>query len=89
MILYVSIMTILDKDKDQSLLDEHISYLEKEINLGNILFKGPFTDHSGGLLIIKADNQAKAREVIENDPAIKYGSRAYVLKEWKSNYELE
>ncbi|WP_425446767.1 YciI family protein [Dethiothermospora halolimnae] len=87
MILYAAILEMVDLKKDKEHLDIHIDYLNKNIEAGNIFAKGPFTDHSGGLVIYKANSFEEAKELVENDPAIKHGTRRYTLKEWKSNIE--
>lgn len=87
MILYAARLRTIDKEKDKELLEEHIAYLNKYIAEGKIFAKGPFTDHSGGLVIYRVDSWEEAKSIIENDPAIKHGSRDYILKEWKSNIE--
>lgn len=87
MILYIALLTTVDKEKNDELLEEHKTYLKKHIDGGKIFAKGPFTDHSGGLVIYSVENIDEAKEIIENDPVIKYNSREYILKEWKSNIE--
>lgn len=87
MILYASIMETVDKDKDKELLEDHIAYLNDYIARGEIFAKGPFLDHTGGLVILRVGSMDEAREIVENDPAIKLGSRKYSLKEWRSNIE--
>lgn len=87
MILYASIMKMEDPKKDKEVLEDHIAYLEKHIEKGNIYAKGPFLDHSGGLVIFSVDSIEDAREIVEADPAIAVGSRSYELKEWRSSLE--
>ncbi len=87
MILYVAILKTIDSKKDAEVLHEHKAYLQKYIDMGKIYAKGPFTDHSGGLVIYKVDNLDEAKTIIENDPVIRENSREYLLKEWKSNIE--
>lgn len=87
MILYTALLTTIDKEKDQEVLEEHKQYLNKYIDEGKIFAKGPFTDHSGGLVIYSVENIDEAKRIIENDPVIKYNSRQYTLKEWRSNIE--
>ena len=87
MILYVAILKTLDAKKDAEVLDEHKAYLQKYIDMGKIYAKGPFTDHSGGLVIYKVDSIDEAREIIEKDPVIRENSREYLLKEWRSNID--
>lgn len=87
MILYVAILETIDPKKDGEILDVHKAYLQKYIEEGKIFAKGPFTDHSGGLIIYKTESLEEAREIAENDPVILHKSRKLTLKEWKSNIE--
>ncbi|WP_406244068.1 YciI family protein [Tissierella carlieri] len=73
--------------KDSEILDIHKAYLQKFIDEGKIFAKGPFTDHSGGLVIYKANSYEEAKEMAENDPAVLQKSRTLILKEWRSNIE--
>lgn len=85
--LYVATMKTVDLKKDGEMLQEHIAYLEKYIANGKIYAKGPFLDHSGGLVIYNVDSREEAKEIIDNDPAIVNKSRTYQLKEWRSSFE--
>lgn len=85
MILYAAILKTIDKKKDEEILDVHKAYLQKYIDNGKIFAKGPFTDHSGGLVIYNVDSYEEAKELAENDPAVLEKSRELTLKEWKSN----
>lgn len=85
MILYAAILKTIDKKKDEELLDIHKAYLQEHIDNGNIFAKGPFTDHSGGLVIYRVNSYEEAKELAENDPAVLHKSRELTLKEWKSN----
>lgn len=87
MILYAAILKTVDKKKDEEVLDIHKAYLQKYIDNGKIFAKGPFTDHSGGIVIYKVDSYEEAKELAENDPVILEKSRELTLKEWKSNIE--
>lgn len=87
MILYAAILETIDPKKDAEILDVHKAYLQKYIDEGKIFAKGPFTDHSGGLVIYKVDSLEEAKKLAENDPAILEKSRTLTLKEWRSNIE--
>jgi len=87
MILYAAILETIDSQKDSEILDVHKAYLQKFIDEGKIFAKGPFTDHSGGLVIYKAESFEEAKKLAENDPAVLQKSRKLTLKEWKSNIE--
>lgn len=87
MILYAAILETIDPKKDAEILDVHKAYLQKYIDEGKIFAKGPFTDHSGGLVIYKVDSFEEAKKLAENDPAVLEKSRTLILKEWRSNIE--
>lgn len=87
MILYAAILETIDAKKDSEILDIHKAYLQNLIDEGKIYAKGPFTDHSGGLVIYKAKSYEEAKEMAEKDPAILQKSRSLILKEWLSNIE--
>ena len=87
MILYAAILETIDSQKDSEILDIHKAYLQKYIDEGKIFAKGPFTDHSGGLVIYKAESYEEAKELAENDPAVLQKTRKLTLKEWRSNIE--
>ncbi len=85
-ILYAAILKMVDPIKDAEILEDHIAYLNKYIAEGKIFAKGPFTDHSGGLVIFDVENIEEAKNLIENDPITIHKTRTYELKEWKSTF---
>ena len=88
MIYYPAFFKTIDSKKDEEIRAAHLDYLKKLIDEGKILAKGPFTDHSGGLIIFRVASIEEARELVENDPVILENSRTYELKEWRSNLEI-
>jgi len=87
MILYAALLEMVDGEKDEKVLEIHKAYLQKHIDNGNIYAKGPFTDHSGGLVIYKANSYNQAMELAANDPVVLQGTRKLTLKEWRSNLD--
>lgn len=85
MIYYAAILRTIDKNKDAEVLEDHKAYLQKYIDEGKIYAKGPFLDHTGGLVIYSTGSLEEARQILENDPVIIHSSRTYELKEWKSS----
>lgn len=85
-ILYAAILKMIDPVKDAEILEEHIEYLNKHIASGKIFAKGPFLDHSGGLVIFETENMEEAKQLIDNDPVIINNTRTYELKEWRSTF---
>lgn len=81
---FVALMETIDPIKDAEILESHKAYLSEHIALGNIFAKGPFTDHSGGLIILKMDSFESAKVIMDNDPVSIHNTRKITLKEWKS-----
>ncbi|ABR46761.1 conserved hypothetical protein [Alkaliphilus metalliredigens QYMF] len=81
---FVAILEILDPEKDAQILDIHKAYLQKYIAEGKIFAKGPFTDHTGGLIIYQTNSYEEAKTLAENDPVIKENTRKMIFKQWKS-----
>lgn len=81
---FVAIMETIDAAKDAEILDSHKAYLQHHIDIGNIYAKGPFTDHSGGLIILKTDTLEIAQNVMDNDPVSLNNTRKITLKQWKT-----
>lgn len=81
---FAAIMETIDPAKDAEILEEHKAYLQHHIDIGNIFAKGPFTDHSGGLIILKTDCLETAQAVMDNDPVSVNHTRRITLKQWKT-----
>jgi len=81
---YIAYLETLDKTKDAAILDEHKAYLKKYLDEGKIYAKGPFLDHSGGIIIYKTKNKEEAYEIATKDPVIRDGTRKMIFKAWKS-----
>lgn len=85
----IALMKTIDKEKDNEILEEHIDYLNKHIEKGNILAKGPYTDHSGGFIIFGVKTMEEAQRIADHDPAAINKTREFTLKEWKSSVDLQ
>lgn len=81
---YIAYLETVDKIKDAEILDEHKAYLQKYLEEGKIYAKGPFLDHTGGIIIYKTKDEKDAYEIASNDPVIREGSRIMTFKAWKS-----
>jgi uncharacterized protein len=55
---------------NDKLLEDHINYLKKLRVDGHLLVCGPFLDNQGAMLVIKANSEAEAMDLIKNDPFI-------------------
>lgn len=51
-------------------LDDHVAYLRDLFDRQKGLMAGPLSDSAGGLTILQADDEAEARTLIAQDPAV-------------------
>jgi uncharacterized protein YciI len=68
--------------EEDEIIDQHFAYLEDLTQKGVITLVGRTlnTDRTGfGLTIFTAEDETEAREIMENDPAIKSGLMAATL----------
>ncbi|KAB2338827.1 hypothetical protein F7731_04565 [Cytobacillus depressus] len=85
---FIAIMKTVDPIKDEAIRKEHIDYLNDLIERGKIITKGPFTDHTGGLIIFRAETMEEAWQLAEKDPAAIERTREFTIKEWKSTLNI-
>jgi len=68
---YVVIQDFIKDGITQEMMTPHIEYVHKLIDQGHIIVSGPFADERrGGMFILEVENEAKAVELVENDPAV-------------------
>ncbi|MDD6771371.1 hypothetical protein [Inconstantimicrobium porci] len=67
-------------------LKEHISYTNKEIEKGNILFTSLKSDNSGGMFMIKADTKEYVENYLSNEPLNNHGIQEYKITEITPHY---
>jgi uncharacterized protein YciI len=61
---------------------EHGHYMKKLLEEGKLLLAGPFTDSTGGQVILKADNENEVMEIMSQDPAVIKNIFSYKTKAW-------
>lgn len=88
MILYTAYFKVTDSVLDLEIRQDHLDYIYRLLEEGIIVAKGPFTDHSGGLIVYKSPTLESASAYIMQDPVILKGSRTVEIKEWKSTLEF-
>jgi uncharacterized protein YciI len=49
-------------------LGKHYAYVEKLVADKKLIVGGPFKDSSGAILIIQADDEKEARQIMDNEP---------------------
>lgn len=81
---FVALMETIDPVKDAEILESHKAYLSEQISKGTIFAKGPFVDHSGGLILFKTESFEAAKAIMDQDPVVLCQTRKITLKEWRS-----
>ncbi|KEO81817.1 YciI family protein [Tumebacillus flagellatus] len=59
--------------EEMEAMGSHFQYLQDLLEKGQLLLAGPCLDRTFGLCVFKAGSEEEAREIMENDPAIKLG----------------
>ena len=64
-------------------LRDHGRYLLNLYKQGLMKSAGPFTDDSGGAMVLEVADPAQAERIVESDPAVADGFFIYELRPWK------
>lgn len=48
----------------------HGTYMQSLFDKGQLVYGGPFDDHTGGLAVVEVDDASAAQRVIDEDPAV-------------------
>ena len=57
--------------EDSKIMSDHFMYLKDLMDKGNLVLAAPETSAKFGIAIFKADSMEHAKELTENDPAVK------------------
>ncbi|PWK14842.1 YciI family protein [Tumebacillus permanentifrigoris] len=60
-------------ESELEILNTHFAYLQKLVETGTCLLAGPCLDRAFGIVVLRVDTPEQAQEIMENDPAIKFG----------------
>jgi len=63
-------------------LREHGNYMLSLYVKGSLKLAGPLTDNAGGAVVLEVADEAEAKAVIANDPAVKAGIFVHELHPW-------
>lgn len=85
--LKLKLYVILWHGKDQDLLPllpDHLAYLISLEKQGKVFASGPLgaPEKRNGLTIVRAKDEAEARQMAENDPFAKAGIRDFSIEPW-------
>ena len=64
-------------------LKEHGKYMLSLYIKGCMRLAGPLTDNAGGAVLLVVSDEAEAKAIVANDPAVKSGIFVYEMHPWK------
>src|SRR5215469_1806840 len=64
-------------------LKEHGKYMLSLYIKGSMKLAGPLGDNAGGAVLLEVSNEAEAKAIVGNDPAVKSGVFVYEMHAWK------
>ena len=64
-------------------LKEHGKYMLSLYIKGSMKLAGPLTDNAGGAVLLEVSNEAEAKAIVANDPAVRSGVFVYEMHPWK------
>ncbi len=79
---FAAFLKMNDPAKSQELRPQHLEFLKRGEELGQIFARGRFEDGAGGLVIYRAESLEHARKIAERDPYVTSGARSLELHEW-------
>src|SRR5262245_20378995 len=64
-------------------LKDHGKYMLSLYIKGSMKLAGPLTDNAGGAVLLDVSNEAEAKAIVADDPAVKSGVFVYEMHPWK------
>lgn len=74
---------LIGKSVMEQPLKEHGKYMLSLYIKGSMKLAGPLTDDAGGAVLLEVSNEAEAKAIVANDPAVKSGVFVYEMHPWK------
>ena len=82
MIYMIKLTIVVDRAIYEPHLPAHMAYLQELKARGALLLSGPFTDRTGGMLLVSAASRAEAEAIAQADPLVANRVDTYELREW-------
>jgi uncharacterized protein YciI len=64
------------------LVDDHLAWMDSQLQAGNVLLAGPSADMELGIVVFRAANKAAADKLCRADPFVAAGYREFDLIAW-------
>ncbi|MBI2519964.1 MAG: hypothetical protein HYV97_06095 [Bdellovibrio sp.] len=84
---YVILLSRTDIPFSESLIRRHVEHLRELARRQQLVMCGPFTNYSGGMIIIKASSLEEAHEIAKRDPFIIEGAETCEIRTWQLSCE--
>ncbi|MBI4676122.1 MAG: hypothetical protein HY748_00900 [Elusimicrobia bacterium] len=84
---YVITLIRTDKPMTEALVRKHVAHLKELDRQGRLVLCGPFQDHKGGMVIVKAASLDDAVGIAKADPFVREGAETYELRAWELSCE--
>jgi uncharacterized protein len=70
--------------REQAYWDEHAEFMDRLFENGTVILGGPFSDGTGSLVIVEAEEMSEVAALIANDPFVVHQIFALrSLKQWQ------
>lgn len=77
--LYVMLMEDINP-LNSGIVEQHVGHLASLDSAGKLVLCGPFSDYSGGIVVLRAGSAGEAHELCKADPFISEGYKSYTLR---------
>ena len=82
MIFMITLTIVVDRAVYEPHLPAHLAYLQELKARGALLLSGPFTDRTGGMVLVEAASREEAEAIVQADPLVANRVDSYELREW-------
>jgi uncharacterized protein len=77
---------IADASEDErAVMGEHFAYLERLLREGKLLLAGPSLDPPFGIVVLVAESEQEARELVRADPSVRAGVQTPELHPFRTS----
>ena len=65
---------------EEEIMAEHFEYLKKLVAEKRVVMAGPVWKPTFGLMILRVDSEAEARDIMRNEPSVSKGLHTYEMQ---------
>ncbi|MDP9258001.1 MAG: YciI family protein [Actinomycetota bacterium] len=73
------------RDDERAVMSEHFAYLERLLGEGRLLLAGPSLDPPFGIIVLVADSEEEAWELMRADPSVRAGVQTPELHPFRTS----